>query len=184
MSTIQTVASDLFDLFENESNDSVEIIKTSVTYNNGYVQKFVEMKISGIEWMNTGCSEDDNHGEFADLANGDVLIAGLGLGGDVLLVKDKVNVDSVHVVESSADVIDLVWDRISGASGILQVYNQTIESFLQSTSLTFDVIWIDIYRELGIEIPDEIQAMVTLATPRLKQGGRLLFWKYPVYLPS
>lgn len=184
MSTISTVTNDLFDLLDSESNDSVEIVKSSLTASNGYVQKYIELKISGIDWMNSACNEDENHGEFADLASGDVLIGGLGLGGDVLLVKDKLNVDSIHVVESSADVIDMVWSRVAGVQGNLHIYNQTLESFLQSTSLTFDLIWIDIYRELGIEIPDEIQSLITLATPRLKPGGRILFWKYPVYLPS
>lgn len=184
MSTSETITDDLYNIYSNgESNDSVLITKSQATVGASTV-KFIELKISGIEWMNSGCSGDDHHKEFSSLAVGDVLIAGLGLGGDLLLIKDKQDVDSITVVEESADVIDMVWDRVSQNVGIATIVNSDISDYLNGTSLTFDLIWFDHYREIGDDIVESLQSLRTLALTRLNPGGRVLFWKNPVYLPT
>lgn len=176
MTTIDTVKDDLYDLLP-ELVGNVSIVKEFDNSQFSSNRKLVKLYILDQEWMNSVCSEDRSHRDFCTKAYGDVLIAGLGLGGDVLLVKDNPLVDSVHVVESNLDVIDAIWDLVSNGNPTLSIYNSTIEDFLTSTQLTFDIIWCDIFIEQGYLIPEQIATFIEIALPRLNQGGQILFWK-------
>ena len=74
-------------------------------------EDYIKLYVDGTLMMSDTRMEKDSNREFVRKAEGDVFIAGLGIGLVIDNIKDKVEkgiVTSITVIEKSQDVIDLV----------------------------------------------------------------------------
>lgn len=137
--------------------------------------KHVRLRVKGsLVMSDTGMERRDNR-EAVSRAEGDVLIAGLGIGLMLIPVALRDSVRSVTVLESSMDVIDLVWPKVAdhlrvqgnGASHKVEIVNVDVFDFKPRRGQKWDVIWLDIWTDQSTDNVAEIN--------RLKQKfkGRL-----------
>ena len=126
-------------------------------------------------WISTSVWELGTHDELKEKAKGDVLLAGLGLGYDVWMLKDNLDVKSVTVVEFEQDVIDLVWEHIKNPKS--KIVHDRILNYLKTTDKRFDTIWFDIFPNDPFYYPEETKILLNVASHRLNIDGITLFWK-------
>ena len=62
-------------------------------------------------WMDDRANELEAHRAFIEQAHGHILVTGLGLAAVQVALARNPLVESVHTIELSQDVIDLVWFR-------------------------------------------------------------------------
>lgn len=108
-------------------------------------------------------------------ANGDVLIAGMGLGVMLIPVCRKPDVRSVLVVEKSADVIVLIEPhvrRFLGADAAkLTVVQGDIFDFKPPKGQKWDVLWFDIWAQKCEDNLDEMSVLKRRFARRLNRGN-------------
>lgn len=127
-----------------------------------------------IIWMSVDETEWYLYSRLPELVCGKVLIAGLGLGFDLLNVVDRDCVDEVVLVEKRQVVIDLVWPYIPHIKTIL-VY-QDVSEYLRDTKERFDIIYFDIFPGGHESQPDLAKQLIAVADPRLNPGGQVILW--------
>lgn len=90
--------------------------------------------------------------DYAAGSMGRVLVAGLGLGLVLWGLSDNVDVDSVTVVETNKDVINLVGPLLPKMEDIkFRIINKDFYEFINETSEQFDRIIIDLWTTSCIE---------------------------------
>lgn len=77
-------------------------------------------------------------------ANGDVLLAGLGIGMILLPIQEKPEVRKIYVVEKEAEVIELVWDQLL-VNGKCTIIQGDIHEVVFPAGTRFDTIYFDIW---------------------------------------
>ena len=85
--------------------------------------------------------------DFVFAAKGKVLIGGLGLGVVLLKIQDKVEVESIVVVEKYKDVIQLVGAKLPLNSKVTIVEGDIFE-WLPEKGVIFDTIYFDIWTNM------------------------------------
>jgi len=135
----------------------------------------VEHSDSLIIWMSMDENEWHLYKKLHELAYGKVLIAGLGLGFDLLNVASKNSVDEIIVVEKQQEVIDLVWPYISHRKAAL--VHQDILEYLQNIDENFDIIYFDIFPGGSNSFPEQIDKLCEAAKIRLKSKGQIILWQ-------
>lgn len=104
--------------------------------------KFVRLLRNGEVVMSNTEMEQRTNANFIDKAHGKVLIGGLGIGMILLAIQDKLEVESITVLEKYNEVIQLVGKQLplNNKVKIIQadVYNYVPEEF-------YDVIYMDIW---------------------------------------
>ncbi len=106
-------------------------------------------------------------------ANGDVLIAGLGLGMILVPILAKSEVTSVTVVEKNPNVIKLVEPRVRHKK--LTVIEADILAW--RTEQHFDTIYFDIWREVNLDNLPQIASLHRRFARRKKPGGWMSSWE-------
>lgn len=102
--------------------------------------------------------EYNDHRPFIRLANGSVLIAGLGLGLAIQAVGRKDEVKKITVIEKSKDVIQLVGNHyLNMFPGKLIIINADI--FEWKTSEFFDYAWYDIWSNICTDNYEEMKKL-------------------------
>ena len=99
-------------------------------------------------------------------AEGDVLIAGLGLGMVLTGILDKSEVNTVTVIEKSRDVIDLVEPHIEHIK--LNIICADIFDWVPPKGHKWDVIYFDIWQNASIDLEQSTKLKRKFA--RRKQG--------------
>lgn len=121
------------------------------------IGKYIRLSsIYGECIMSNTPMEKRTNREVINKANGDVLIAGLGLGLILLPIQEKENVKSITVVEKSNDIIKLVGNQLD-LNNKVKIINDdifTYESKL-SNNTKFDTIYFDIWNEINKTIYEE-----------------------------
>lgn len=128
-------------------------------------------------WMAT-CFDDEwrLYLPLYQLVYGKVLIAGLGLGCDLLNVASRQNVDEITLVEKQQEIIDLVWPHIPHDKTTLVC--QDIAEFLRTTDDQFDLIYFDIFPGGRASFPIEAEQLLELAQSHLVGPyGQVVFWE-------
>ena len=114
-----------------------------------------------------------SHRKTARTARGDVLVGGLGLAvypQFVLYLKRPVN--SITIVESSSEIIDIVgqkWCENRNQPQIM-IIEDTIEHHLQQDRNLYDIIYLDIWGDIHFKILPYINYLITLSELRLKDS--------------
>ena len=99
----------------------------------------------GVMMSNTPMEMRTNE-YFVHKANGNVLIAGLGLGMVVLAIQDKPEVKSILVIEKYKEVIDLVVPQLP-LNNKVKIINSDIFNW-QPNGHKFDTIYFDIWNDI------------------------------------
>jgi len=96
--------------------------------------------------------------DFIRNANGDVFIAGLGIGLIVLPIQDKEEVKSITILEKYPEVIELVGKQLPLNSKVNIIQGDVFEyEFPKGTK--FDTIYFDIWNYVNSDVYKEMQIL-------------------------
>lgn len=139
-----------------------------------YAQTYTRLFVDGELWMTDAEFECQTNTDFVRNAQGDVLIAGLGLGLILAPVLEKPAVTSVTVIERSADVVALIGPLYQNPK--LTIIKADIHEW-QSPKKSFDFIYFDIWANVpNSDTKPEIQALKKRYRSALKKGGKTAAW--------
>lgn len=116
--------------------------------------KYVRLLIGDTIVMSNSRMEQNSNWEVVNVAHGNVLLAGLGLGMIVIPIVEKANVKSVTVIEANQDVIDLVLPHVQHEK--LSVVCADIFDWRPVKGTLYDSIYFDIWSEIS---EDNLQQM-------------------------
>ncbi len=136
----------------------------------------VKLTEDGNSWMSDNLYEFESNLKPVEMARGDVLSSGLGIGLLPTLIKDKVS--SIDIVEVSQDVIDLVFHQV--AIKKMNIIHDEICHYLTTTEKKYDLICIDIWQDTLLPLWD-MGGMKSIAQRCLKPGGDIWCWLEEVY---
>lgn len=125
----------------------------------------------GNTWMSDNPFEVESLMGAVEVARGDVLTGGLGLGLLPTLIKDKVT--SIDIVELNQEVIDLVFRQVATAK--MKIIRDDIFHYLKSTDKRYDFICIDVWQDTLLPLLENAEAK-KLARRCLKPGGKTWCW--------
>ena len=150
--------------------------------------KHVQLFVNGSMVMSDTRQEKRDNTEPIDRAEGDVLIAGLGLGMMLIPVALRESVKSITVLELSQDVIDLVWPKIeahlrtkrNGAADKVQVIQADVFDFKPKKGKKWDIIWLDIWADICTDNVEGINRLKQKFKGRLNRTNQTCWmgaWK-------
>jgi hypothetical protein len=135
--------------------------------------RYAKLLTHGSLMMTDTPMEQRTNLAMASIAEGDVLIGGLGLGMLVVPLLAKEAVRSLTVVEIMPEVISLVWPALSKLPGAskLRIICGDINSDEIRAKLTtkFDTIYFDIWRDLCTDNLENIAALRRRFSRRLNR---------------
>lgn len=118
---------------------------------------------------------------FVDVAKGDVLIAGLGIGMILWPIFQKEDVEAVTVVELEPDVIEMVepvFQPIAEEAGIdLRVVQASIFDWPLPKDTMWDTIYFDIWSDISGDNWSEMKKLNRRFSRRLNVGGWKGAWR-------
>lgn len=130
-------------------------------------------------WMSTTPFEYEGIRKHLERAHGDVLVGGLGLGVFPFYATRKGTVKLVDIVEKEEKVISLVYNQLQRAVSRIRrkcrVIHDDIYSYLATTPLKYDFIFLDIWQGFIGPIKD-LDNAVQAACRCLKDGGEVHVW--------
>lgn len=102
--------------------------------------------------------EERTNLDFVLHANGDVFIAGLGIGLIVLPVQEKENVRSITILEKYPEVIELVGKQLPLNNKVKIIHGDVFEyEFPKGTK--FDTIYFDIWDYVDSDVYEEMKLL-------------------------
>lgn len=141
---------------------------------------YAQLLVNGhLVMSDTQMERRSNYGVVLN-AEGDVLIAGLGLGMILLPVLAKEEVKSVTVIELSQDVIDLVEPHIRKASMCadkLTVIQGDIFEWKPPKGQKWDCIYFDIWADICTDSLDDMAKLHRKFGRRKNSGAWMDSWK-------
>jgi len=163
--------SDFNDLIPEVNNDHHRIIKMS-----GEIYLFEKVDGKEVGLINSPVWKDGSHDSLFGAAHvNKVLLAGLGLGYDTWKIRDYPEIETIHVVEKSQPLIELL-AQYSENEKVTHIHDRILHH-LQTTDHQYDLIWIDIFPEDICFFREEEVILREAAHSRLRPGGKILFWK-------
>jgi hypothetical protein len=106
---------------------------------------------------NTPMEQRTNY-DFVERANGDVFIAGLGIGMIVLATQEKPEVKSITIIEKYSDIIELVGQQLPLNSKVKIIQGDVFEyEFPKGTK--FDTIYFDIWNYVNSDVYEEMKQL-------------------------
>lgn len=137
-------------------------------------ETYTRLFINGTLWMTDAEFECWTNQRVVDWAEGDVLIAGLGIGLVLRPMLGSAKVNSVTVIERSADVIALIGPYCQHPKlTIIEADAHTWEPPKKSYNLIYFDIWADVPNE---DNKEEIKMLKKRYRPALKRCGKTLAW--------
>jgi hypothetical protein len=135
--------------------------------------RYVNLYVQGTMMMSDTYEEQRTNFELVRRAEGDVLIAGLGIGMVLRAVLSKPEVKTVLVVEKHQDVIDLVLPHLEKALPKahfkkLTVVCDSIFDWTPPKGVKWDVIYFDIWAAANIPLDESTKLKRRFA--RRKKG--------------
>lgn len=118
--------------------------------------KYVKLLIGNNVVMSNTDMEIQTNEYIISVANGHVLIGGLGLGMIVLPIQEKDDVKSITVVESNKDVIDLVTKYLPLNDKVTIVHG---DIFKYAPTQKFDTIYCDIWTNITADNWPEMKTL-------------------------
>lgn len=139
-----------------------------------YAEKYTRLFIDGQLWMTDAEFEWRSNLGFVVNAYGDVLIAGLGIGLILQPLIDSPKVDSITVIERSADVIALIAPHYpSPKLTVIEADAYTWTPPKQAYNIIYFDIWADVPDSDNRE---QITTLKKQYRAALKKGGRSFAW--------
>jgi spermidine synthase len=119
--------------------------------------KYARLSVHGQLMMTDTPMEHMTNYEFVRKANGDVLVAGLGLGMILHPIMESDKILSVTVVEKYADVIALVSPTVQHPK--LTIVNADIYEWKPAKGTKFDTIYFDIWAEQSTDTLEDMKKL-------------------------
>ncbi len=141
---------------------------------------YVRLMIDGKLVMSDTQMERDTNREFVLRAQGDVLLADLGLGMVLLPLLAKESVKSVLVVEKSQEVIDLILPQIEAkteSGSKLQVTLGDIFTW-KPPRTRWDTIYFDIWGDVNSDDLREMNRLHNRFRSKLRPKGWMSSWMF------
>lgn len=140
---------------------------------------FIKLLQGGKLWMSDSPAEQNQVILPAILAQGEVLVVGLGIGLFVLRVK-KFNktISRLTIVEKHQEVADLVYNYVKNSTTSIVIDDG--ETYLKSQGKKFDFIYIDVWDSVTAPL-SEMELWVDFAQNRLNPGGIVVCWLQELY---
>lgn len=108
--------------------------------------------------MSNIAMEERTNTKFVKNANGDVFIAGLGIGLIVLAIQDKEEVKSITILEKYPEIIELVGNQLPLNEKVKIVQGDVFKyEFPKGTK--FDTIYFDIWNYINSDIYEEMKLL-------------------------
>lgn len=134
------------------------------------------LRKSGFIWMLDSEAEKATHQFAIDACDGVVLVGGLGLGYIVEQLAVKESVTDIIVIESSQEVIDLVWPHID-TKGKGQIIKADLFEYLNTFDGNIDYMYLDIHPDTSYRsLIRHIEPLRTLGE-RLISPDKVLMWQ-------
>jgi spermidine synthase len=135
-----------------------------LTHPQAYVRPgiYTHLLVHGALMMSDTDMEYRTNRHFVLEAQGDVLVAGLGIGYALLPVLNKEEVTSLTVVELHQDVIDLVEPHLAKASWYpkkLEVICDDIRTYKPAKGRMWDTVYFDIWPYVTTDNIKEMQGL-------------------------
>lgn len=121
---------------------------------------FIKLYVGNTLMMSDTKMEKDSNREFVIMAEGDVFIAGLGIGLILHNIKDKVEkgiVKSITVIEISQDVIDLVSPYYKDMN--INYICGDVMSYKPKKDEKYDTIYFDIWPTISTDNLDDMRKL-------------------------
>lgn len=135
---------------------------------------YTRLFVDDVLWMTDAEFECRTNAEVVREAHGDVLIAGLGLGLIVGPLLKNHRVESVTVLERSADVIALIAPLYNHCK--FHVINADAKTWA-APKRGFDYVYLDIWADVpNSDNRSEIQELKKRYRPALRKGGKVKAW--------
>lgn len=119
--------------------------------------KYVKLKINGSLYMSDTQMEKRSNRGFVANANGNVLIAGLGIGLIIAPLLKRENVTKITVIEKYQDVIDLVAPNFKSEK--LEIICADILEWKPEKGIKYDTIYFDIWQDICADNLEEINKL-------------------------
>jgi len=114
-------------------------------------------RLSGCIMSNTPMEKRTNY-KILEKANGDVFIAGLGIGLIVLPIQEKNDVKSITILEKHQDIIELVGSQLPLNSKVKIIQGDVFDyEFPKGTK--FDTIYFDIWNYVNEDVYEEMKQL-------------------------
>jgi hypothetical protein len=137
--------------------------------------KYIKLYVDDILTMSDTTMEKDSNYEFLYQANGDVLVAGLGIGLIILPALQKKEVKSIEVIEKNVDVIHAVEMQLrsylmdQGLNRKLTVIHGDIFKYKPERGKKWDTIYFDIWYNICADNLEEITKLKRKFARRLNR---------------
>lgn len=128
-------------------------------------------------WMSDSPLEVESYKGAVELAKGDCLVSGLGIGLLPTLIEQKAN--RIDIVELNRDVVDLVYPQIRSEK--TRVIRDDIFHYLDTTDKKYDFIHVDIWGDITAPML-EIEKAREKAQRCLYPGGAAWCWLEEIYI--
>lgn len=125
------------------------------------------LQVDGSTVMSDTWMERFTNQEIIEKANGDVLIAGLGIGMILTLLEEKDEVNSITVLEKNRTVIDLVAPWFNN----LKIDVVHADVFTWQPTQNFDTIYFDIWPDISDLHYEETKTLHKKYRPYLRRSN-------------
>lgn len=124
--------------------------------------KYIRLLDKSAGWNGCVMSDTDmekrTNTQFVLKANGDVFIAGLGLGMIVLPIQDKEEVKSITILEKYPEVIELVGKQLP-LNDKVKIIQGDVFKYEFPKGTKFDTIYFDIWNYVNEDVYEEMQQL-------------------------
>ena len=129
-------------------------------------------------WMSDAPFEQESILPAVEMAKGEVLMCGLGIGLLPTLIKNKKSVKIIDIVEINKEVIDLVFDQIKTPK--MSIIHADAWKYLAETEKKYDFIHVDIWGSITAPLR-EVDKAIKLGKRCLKPNGEIRCWLQELY---
>lgn len=168
--------------FEIESKNSISKIRLGMQGGLFSVKdgRYLKLHVGNELMMSDTHMERRTNYNFVSKANGDVLIAGLGIGMILSGIESKLidgSIKSITIIEKHKDVIDLIspfFNDIIDRHNV-SIINECIFSYRPEKSKKWDTIYFDIWPDICQDNLDEISKLHNKFKFKIKRDNPLFF---------
>lgn len=123
-------------------------------YDGDYVRLYVNNQLM---MSDTNMERTSNY-EFIRYANGDVLIAGLGIGLIIFNILKKDNIKTITIIENNQDLIDVIAPYFKDYPNVKIIHGDIFE-WVPDKGIKYDTIYFDIWPDICEDNLDEIKIL-------------------------
>ena len=145
-------------------------------------EEYMVLSVNGQLMMSDTPMERESNQKIIDMAYGDVLIGGLGLGMILFALQQNPGVKSIRVIEQSADVIELVGKQIThlldvSLPAVYIVQGDVFDYPAAHPMERYNTVYMDIWPYYGHGMQDDMLRLQQAYTPLLKPNGWFGCWQ-------